>query len=800
MFFSKYKKKIIFASLILGLASTASATSTNDFVVNKIFINGLQSINAKTIQNRIKYKAGSYITESDTDKIINNLYKTGYFNNVSVYKKGSDLIIDVKERPIIANFKFIGNKKIKKKDLQTVFNDEGVYSGNIYNPEKLFLIKQSLLSQYSMMGLYDTRIKEDIKKLPNNRVSIIFQIKEGKPAVINGINVVGNKKISTQDLKDAIAFKKPSIWNGWGWFSQYTNYSEQGMTKSEQDLSNYYLNRGYLDFKITSKQVSITKDKEHTYINFDVDEGHIYKISNITLTGDYVLPEDEIKALIKIKKGQVFSKEKIIQSVKAIKDILGNKGYAFAQVNPIPEIDKKNHTVNLKFVVISGKKVYVNKITFNGNSITNDYVLRRQLQYYEQGPYNKSSIDKSQIRLNQLSYLKSAKLKLVPVKGTTDMVNLNYDIQEKNANSITGSVGYSDLYKFMIGAKLTMPNVLGTGNIFSINTQISKPYQNLSISYTNPSFTVSGISQTVSAFVNRSNFSETDSVVGYRLDSYGFNLLYGMPLSTFSNLTWGFQFTNNRVKQADSTDTSSILNNFIASQDGKSDFNEPALTLGWNYNSTNKFMFPTEGMSLNLNGIFNVPGSDIQSYKLKASGSYHIPIPNNDLASFSIRGGIDYGDGYGKTKELPFYSNFYAGGWGSVRGFLQGSLGPRDKVCSVNDPTKCSEGNAIGGNLNIYNNYDILFPVPFIKDSSNLRMGAFFDLGNTYNTYDLTDSIDSTTKNYKHPTLSNLKYSMGVELRWASPIGPVAVSLAKPFNVKEGDVTQTFQFSLGRNF
>ncbi|MFT5950733.1 MAG: outer membrane protein insertion porin family, partial [Francisella sp.] len=786
----------VIISLLMGIACTSWAEGSS-FILDDVSIDGLEGLQSDVVKSRLGFKRGSYVTPEDTNQIINNLYGTGFFNSVDLYRKGSNLFINVKERPIIAGFNFSGNKKLKKEDLEKVFTDAGIYVGNVFNPNTMFLLKQSLLSQYSQMGLYGAKIEENIRKLPNNRVNITLMMKEGEPATISAINFVGNKKFDDGDLKTSVAFQVPSLWNLWGFLAPFDSYSPGAMDQSVQGVTNYYLNRGYLDFKVISKQASMTKDREHSFITFDMAEGKIYKVGKISLDGKFILPKSELEALIQLKQGEVFSKKELVDSIGAIKTLLGSKGYAFTTVNPIPNVDKDKRIISFKFVVDAGKKVYVNRVNFLGNNVTNDYVFRRQLQYYEQAKYNKESIDKSQRRLDQLPYVAAADMQLVPVDGSDDLVDVNYNIKEKNANSVSASLGFSDLYGFMVGGKLNMPNVFGTGNTFNVNAQLSIPFQQLDVSYIDPYFTTSGISQSVSAYANRSNFAKTDAITAYQLDTFGARLMYGLPISTFSNVSWGLTYANNTVKQSDGY-KSSIVQWFLDKQ-GRNSFNEPAVTAGWNFDDSNKYMFATDGGSFNLNGSVNIPGiSNINSYKVELAGTYNIAIPNTDLSAFSIKGGVQYGGGYGKTDELPFYQNFFGGGWGSVRGFLQGSFGPRDMNTAVNPAVP---GNSFGGNLNVYNNYDLLFPVPFMKDSSNMRIGAFVDLGNTYLTYDLpAKTLADNPPHDTTPSLGNLKYSVGVQFRWASPMGPLAVSYAQPFNVQTGDITQSFQFSLGQNF
>jgi len=789
--------KIILALLHLVLCSTYGYTLGKSFVADDIKVRGLGSINDSVIKNRVKKRAGDYITLADTDKIIQDLYSTNYFDDISLYKKDSDLVIDLKERPVIASFSFKGNKKLKKEDLDKLFKDADIYVGSVYSPDTIFLIKQSLLMQYATMGLYSATINEDVVKLPNNRIGLELKFAEGKPATVERVSVFGSKNFSEKELKDNQAFQSPSIWNLWGFLAKHDSYSPEGMDESLSMLNNFYYDRGYLDFNVVSKQASLTADKEHSYIAYKVAEGLVYTVTDISVEGKFVLPKEEIDSLVKLKNNDIYSREKLSETIEDIKDLLGSKGYAFATVNPLTDIDKKKKTVSIRLIIDAGKKTYVNRVNFYGNTVTNDYVFRRQLQYYENSQYNKEAIDRSQIKLEQLPYVESAHMELVPVEGTDDIADINYNIVEHNANTVSGSIGYSDLMGAMLGASLHVPNVFGTGNTFAADAKLSFTYQDLTLSYTDPFFTNSGISQTISAFINRTNYSETSAIADYKLNRVGTSIGYSVPISSYSYVNWGANFTNNDVQQP-SSGYSSIVKRFIESEDGSHVFNQPAVNAGWTYDSSNKFFFATEGMFLSLNSTVNIPGADLQTYKLEAMGSWFMPLPGSDLSSFSIRGGLGFGDGYGKTKELPFFENFYAGGWGSVRGFLQGGLGPRDIRVRSDGSTEL--GNSIGGNFNIYNNYDLLFPVPYMKDSSKMRIGAFFDLGNVYDTYNLGSAISDIPYSPTHPTFANLKYSAGLEFRWTSPFGAVAVSVAKPLNVKTGDQTQAFQFSLGQNF
>ncbi|MFZ9034990.1 MAG: outer membrane protein assembly factor BamA [Francisellaceae bacterium] len=796
----KRKLKKIGYLMLLALSPGLSLAATDDqsFTVSHIKLEGLSRVDQSTIYQDMSIHEGQSIDAADTNAAISALYQSGYFSDVKLYRDGDDLIVKFKERPAISDVTFDGNTKIKNEDLMKVLNQIGVDVGNILNPEILHQLKQSLLYQYALMGYYSTTVDIIETPQPRNRVALKIKIAEGKTAVIRGINILGNRTFSESDLIDEITFTTPSIWNLWGLFSSKDEYSPTNMSDSVKDLDDYYLNRGFLDFRLTSKQASMTPDKENAYVAFDISEGQRYRISDVKLEGQFVVPKSQLQALIHFQKGDLFSRQSVMDTARAMTEKLGDNGYAFAMVNPVPSIDKNNHTVSITFYVDPGKKVYINQINFLGNNVTNDYVYRRQMQYYETGVYNQAMIDQSKIKLQRLPYVQDVDVKKVPVPGTDDMIDMDYHIKERSANSVSGSIGYSQLYKFMVGGNFNMPNLLGTGNIFSIGAQVSQPYQSINASYTDPFFTQSGISQTVSAYVSRTDYDSTD-IANYRLNQFGANLGYSIPTGAFDSFSVGFGLDNTQLLEPTDGD-SSIVDWFLAQNNNKNTYITGTINMGWNYNSTNRAYFPTEGVTFGLNGTAAVPGSDLQWYKATTSASYYHPLIGS--AVLAVKAGFGYGDGYGKTEELPFFQNFYGGGWGSVRGFTEGSMGPADTYTDSNKVT--SQGNSVGGNMNIYGNVDVLFPVPGVKDSSSMRLGVFFDVGNVYLTYDPKNSNGSvlypTPASPTSPTFSNLGYSVGVEFRWISPLGPLAFSLAKPLNVKTGQSTNIFQFTLGQNF
>lgn len=781
--------------MLLGLLPLGAFCNDNAFTVSEIKTEGLTRGPQAKIYDDLGIRVGQTVDQTVSNQAIQKLYRTGFFNNIQMYRNGNVLTVKVVERPAISAVDFEGNNKIKSEVLRKVLKEAGLDVGNILNPDALFQIKHSLLMQYALMGYYSTMVTIKEQAEPRNRVAIKINIAEGKTAVIRRVNVLGNSRYSEKDLLSNVSLAPPSISNLWGLFSSKTDYSPTKMQSSIESLSNVYMDNGYLDFHVLSHQASLAPDKENAYIAFDISEGEVYKVSGVKLDGNLTLPKAELEQLITLHKGDIFSRQKVLDTASAITKALGDVGYAFATVNPLPEINKEKNTVALTFYIDPGKKVYVNQINFRGNNVTKDHVYRRQIQYYESGLYNQKMIDQSKIKLQRMPFVEEVELKKTPVPGVTDLIDMNYEIKERSANMISASIGYSQLYKFMIGGNLSLPNLLGTGNQFSIGANLSSVYQSLNLSYTDPFFTDSGISQTIGAYVSKTNYENT-AISSYQLNQYGATLGYSIPTSAFDSISVGGGIDHTQLLEP-SGGKSSIVEWFIGNNGNQNVFNTLTVNLGWNHNSTNRAFFPTAGNTLSINTTASVPGSDLQWYKATTSAGFFHSIIGE--LTVSVKGGVGYGHGYGKTKYLPIFQNFYGGGWGSVRGFDQGGMGPVD-VYTTSSGSK-QKGNAIGGNLNVYSNIDILFPIPGVKDSQNMRLGIFFDMGNVYDTYSFpAGTLWSTPASPSGPNFGNLRYSVGVQFQWLSPVGPMAFSLSKPLNVKDGDSTQVFQFTLGQIF
>lgn len=785
-------KKLLLACLLC--ASSVVFAENSPFKVESIKIMGLSHLPQSVVTNNLPIKIGETLTQDRSNKLITTLFKTGYFNDIKLRQKGDTLVVDLTERPTIGKITIKGNSLIKTKQLKPFLLKVGLRAGNIFDRSKLARMTQSLEQQYYLLGKYPVRVKTTIKKLKRNRVEIMVNISEGLYTKVARVNFVGNHFYSDGRLKDNFQLSTPNLFTIFNSDDQYTS---RKMKSSLQELSDYYTDHGFLKFRIDSSQVSLTPTKKHALLTVNLTEGGQYQFGAVGLEGRFIVPKKELERLVQPVKGNVFSRKEVMSTAKAIQKRLANKGYAFATVNPQPVIDEKTKTVAITFYVNPGKRVYIHQIIFKGNNVTNDKTLRERMVFPEGGLYNLTSIEQSTLRLKRLPYIQSAVEQNVPVPGSTDQVNIVYTLKERSANKVGASLGYSELNKVVVGGYLNMPNIFGTGNIFDINLQLSKPYQSLNFTYTQPYFTQSGVSQSINVYLSKLDNQHT-SLVSYSLDQYGTNLTYGVPMSVFDRITFGGGLDHTKLVNPYNS-TSQTVSGFTNKHGNN--YNTLSLNLGWSRDTTNDAFFPSVGGNASISGNVATPISSLTWYKLTAKGSWFHPIIWQRFV-FGVNGEVDYGDGYGKIDNLPFFQNFYGGGWGSVRGYAQGSLGPDDQInCSTSSSNLgcTSKGDALGGNFKIDASMNLYFPVPFVSDNHNVRMGLFADAGNVYDTYHLSTTYN-TQANPTHPNFDNLRYSVGVQFQWLTPIGAIGVSFAKPINKKPGDDTRVFQFTLGQFF
>lgn len=740
-------------------------------MIKDIRVEGLQRTEPGTVFNYLAVQAGDVMSDEKATQAIKSLYSTGFFKDVRIEAEGEVLVVTVQERASVAKIEFTGNKSFPSDKMTEGLKQIGIEEGQIFDKSQLDRAEQEIKRQYLSQGKYGATVKTVVSPLERNRVAVRFEIVEGLAAKIRDINIVGNKAFTTDDLRAEFLLTTP---NWMSWWNKDDQYSKQKLTADLETLKSFYLNQGYLEFAVDSTQVSISPDKQDIYITVNVTEGEKYTISDVKLAGELQLPEAELKPLITVEKGDIFNRQKITESSKAIGDRLGNEGYAFSNVNAIPEINKENHTAAFTFFVDSGKRVYVRRINLTGNTRTRDSVLRREMRQLESAWYAGDKINRSKERLNRLGYFDTVDIETPAVPGTNDQVDLNINVVEKSTGSIQFGAGLSSSEGVVLGVTVNQPNFLGTGNAVSAQVNTGKVNTTYSLSYTDPYFTPDGISRGFDIY-RRDVDTQSLNVATYSSKSYGAGVRFGLPLGEkefFSvGLTGDFtkiSLTNNSPKQ---------YIDYCGNSSGCTSNSLP-LSAAWSYDSRDNILYPNKGVNQRVTAEVSLPVLDLEYYKLEYKHTWYKELKKD--YTLMLNGELGYADSYG-SKKYPFFKNFYVGGVNSVRGYDNGAIGPRDI-----DPVTGLD-YAIGGTTRIVGNAEIFTPVPFIKNSSQFRLSAFMDAGDVYG-------------NGQTINLGDMRYSAGLGVSWYSPFGPLKLVLAKALNAKIGDRTQTLQFQLGSQF
>ncbi len=767
-----YTPRII-STLIFALFSH-HAFALEPFVVKDIRVEGLQRTEPGTIFTYLPLQVGDVMSDEKATQAIKSLYATGFFKDVRVEAEGDVLVVTVQERSAIAKIDFSGNKSFPSDKMTEGLKQIGISEGLIFDKSQLDRAEQEIKRQYLATGKYGATVKTVVSPLERNRVAVRFEIEEGVVAKIRDINIVGNNAFTTEDLRAEFLLTTP---NWMSWWNKDDQYSKQKLTADLETLKSFYMNQGYLEFSIDSTQVAISPDKQDIYITVNVTEGEKYTISDAKLAGELQLPEEELKPLIKLQKGDTFNRQMVTETSKAISDRLSNEGYAFSNVNAIPEINKEDHTAAFTFFVDPGRRVYVRRINLTGNTRTRDSVLRREMRQLESAWYAGDKIDRSKERLNRLQFFDSVDIETPAVPGSTDQVDININVTEKSTGSVQFGAGLSSSDGVVLGVTVSQANFLGTGNRVNAQVNTSKTNTIYSLSYTDPYFTPDGISRGFDVYrrdVDTDN-SVSSSIGTYTSSSYGAGVRFGLPLTEKSFLSAGL--TADITKIDLQSDSPKQYLDFCGNSSG-CNANSIQASVGWTYDSRDNTLFPNKGVLQRLTAEVGVPGLDLEYYKLEYKHAWYKDLFKN--VTFLLNGELGYADSYG-SKEYPFFKRFYAGGVNSVRGYDNGTIGPRDI-----DPAT-GDDYSVGGTRRVVGNAELFVPIPLIKDSSQFRLSAFVDAGNVYAE---NESL----------SLGELRYSAGLGVSWFSPFGPLKLVLAKPLNAEDGDQTQTLQFQLGQQF
>jgi outer membrane protein insertion porin family len=752
------------AFVLLALAQSAAAQLFRPFTVRDIRVEGLQRIEPGTVFSYLPVKVGELMTEEKAQQALRALFATGFFRDVRLEVENDVLVVLVEERPAIAQIDFSGIREFDDETLRRVLRELGLAEGRTFDRALLDGAEQELKRQYLSRGRYAAEVQATVTPLERNRVGISFAVSEGEIAKIRSIRIVGARAFAEGDLLDLFSLRTP---NWLSWYTKNDQYSRQKLTADIETLRAHYQNRGYLDFNVESTQVSITPDRRDIYITVNVTEGEKYTVSDVQLAGQMLVPREELEKLVRVKAGDVFSRERLTESTKAISDRLGNDGYAFANVNAVPQVDKDKRTVAFSIVIDPGRRVYVRRILIAGNTKTRDEVIRREMRQLEGAYYDASKIQLSKTRIDRTQYFKDVNVETAPVPQSADQVDVNFTVEEKPTGSLLLGAGFSTVDRFVVSGSVSQSNVFGSGKFISAQVNSGKVNTNYSLSYLDPYYTVDGISQGFDVYLRRTDASSL-SVGPYVTESLGGGLKFGYPLSEFDGISFG---VNAEHVKLDTFSTSPQTYIDFVNQFGAK-YTYAAGSVGWGRDTRDSALLPTRGLTTRASLEF--AGGDLRYYRLSLTHQWYRPLTRT--LTLGLGGELGYVNGLG-GKPVPFFKNFYAGGPGSVRGYRAFSLGPQDAA-----------GNVLGGTRKVNGSAELLFPVPGAGQDKSLRLSAFIDAGQVY----------GKTEKF---SLSELRYSAGVGLAWSSPFGPLRLSLAQPLNAKSGfDRTERLQLNFGAAF
>lgn len=759
----------------------AQSHAFESFQVKDIRVEGIQRTEAGTVFSYLPVKVGDTLDADRAAAALKALYATGFFKDVRLEVQNDVLIVFVQERPAIAEIGFTGMKEFSKDDILKSLKELGLAEGRIMDQSLVDKAAQELKRQYFNRGMYAAQVDVRLSPLERNRTAITFAVSEGEVAKIRGITIVGAKDFSEKELLKLFTLTTP----GWlTWFTKNDQYSKQKLSADLEALRSHYQNRGYLEFAIESTQVAITPDKKDIYITVNIDEGEKYKLSEVKFAGNLVIPEEELKGLVSLKVSDVFSREQLNASISRIGDRLGNDGYAFANVNAAPELDKEKREVALTLLMDPGRKVYVRRINISGNTRTRDEVIRREMRQLEGALYAADKIKRSKERVERLGYFSDINLETPIVPEATDQVDLNLSVTERATGNLMLGAGFSSSDGLVLSGSVAQNNLFGTGNRLAAQINSGSVNTVYSLSFTNPYFTKDGISLGYDLYRRDVDTDRLKAVSEYSTSTLGAGLRLGIPLTELDTLQLGAALERYELSLTPSSPSRYVqfANTFGGNNSGVTT-DSLRLDLGWARDSRDSLLYPTKGSLHRVYGEAGTPVGDLKYYKL--SYQYQWWRPLGPALSLMLNGELGWGGGYG-GKPMPFFRNYYAGGIGSVRGFDSGTLGPQG-LDSASNPF------SLGGEKRLVGNAEIYFPVPGAGKDKSLRLSAFIDAGGVWGPGDYKDR-------YKTISLSELRYSGGLAVTWYSPFGPIKLSLATPFKTQPDDKKQSFQFQLGHVF
>ena len=792
---------------------TIQISAFENFLVSDIRIVGLQRVSTGSIFNVIPISVGDNIDLRKSTEITRSLFNTEQFDDVQIAKDGNTLIISVLERPSIASIEISGNKALETEQLMSSLDGVGIKEGEVYKRSTLEKVKSELIRSYSSNGRYGASVDIEELQQPRNTLEIKIIVDEGSGAKIKKINIIGNQKFTNEELLDRFELTEGSFFS---FLNNNNSYSREKLEGDIESLESFYKNRGYLKFSIESSQVSLSKGLNDIYISLNVFEGEKYTISDVDVIGDIPFEISAYTSLTVPMIGTTYSQSQITSIEEFFLKILGNQGYAFAEITPNTEIEESSNKVKIIFNINPGKRTYTRKILFSGNNTTQDYVLRREMRQFEGAWTSDQQIENSKVRLERLGYFKEVKVETIPVPSTEDQIDILYTVEEENTGSIGGNVGYSD-FGLMLGFNLQEQNFLGTGNTVGIGISKNIYSESYNFSFQDPYATKDGVSRGYNIYYRKTDYGEFN-VANYLSNSQGFGTQFGYPISDTQRLNLGLTYDKTDIDIG--TQPAREIWDFVDSEG--SIFETLSAQFSWQRVTLNRGLFPTNGSSTVLSLSSTLPVGDIDYSRFNLIHKYYEPLSNNFVFGFNID--LGYTKAFGDTEETPFFRNFYAGGPRSLRGFESNTLGPRstqppcyqfnysEGLCPnlldtdgddiLDAPYYNPYANAnysnrasIGGNIKVEGSLQLIFRLPFIEDQRSLRSAFFFDFGNVF-----SDNCKDYQVNCYNPSIEDLRYSYGVGVTWITGFGPMSFAIASPQNAGQFERTKEFQFTVGNVF
>jgi len=890
VFMTRWRRVCSVACCLLAFA-VGLVHAEESFRIGDIRVEGLQRVSPGTVFAALPLNVGDVVDSGRLQDATRTLFKSGYFDDIQLARDANVLVIKVIERPAVASISIDGNKAIETEQLLDAMKKSGLAEGLIFRHAILDGMAQELERQYVAQGRYGASVETEIETLPQNRVALSLKVKEGSPAAIKHINIIGNQSFDKTLLLDLFELESTGFWS---WTNNNDKKKKKKLEGDIERLKSWYLDRGYLRFKVDSAQVSLSPDKKSVYIVINISEGEIFRVGEVNLAGELKVPEPQVRRLILLAKDSIFSQVLMTSSSERIKQRLGNEGYTFAEVQEITDINDADNTVAVTFYVSPQERTYVRRINFRGNTKTADEVLRREMRQMEGAVATSYKIEQSKARLQRLGYFKSVEMETVEVPGTGDQIDLEYSVEEQPSGSIGASIGFAQGSGLILGANIQQDNFLGSGKRVGFNISTSSYADEISFNYMDPYYTPDGVSRGFKIYYVARDLDEVN-ISSYSVDTYGIDMTFGYPISEIEEISLGVGYSYNDITVGNapaqeisgtpliSTNVTGYVNNddynncvqtntnsgnascvdstvprldydlgaagllvtplppagdptYVTTPEGFLDkygntFDSYTFTASWRQSTLNRGRLATRGSSQSISGEMTIPGSDLEYWKLNYRGQYFRPLTRS--LTLRLRTRLGYGDGYGNVDELPFYENFFAGGFGSIRGYERNTVGPRSTpaigyipvaavnaggtfstpvyvLCNVAIPgSPCEtatgqffntilddpEGDPFGGNVQVEGSAEIIFPMPFIKDQRSVQPALFLDGGNVFDT-----SCGSGQLNCFDIDFAELRYSVGLGLTWITGFGPLTFSVAKAIDEGEFDNTEFFQFSLGQSY